>query len=60
MRSLLRLILVIAVAGCLIAGTVALVAPYGHDIATANRSVDDDIDLNALDSYAVRSYMYAS
>ncbi len=60
MRSLLRLILVIAVTGVLIAGTVAAVSPYAHDIVSANRSEDEDIDLNQLDSFAVRSYMYAS
>lgn len=60
MRSLLRLFLVIVVSGGLIAATFAFTAPYGRDILTANRSEDEDIDLNQLDSYAVRSYIYAS
>jgi len=57
---LLRLVLVIAAAGAVIAGSVLVLAPYGNQLVNANRSVDQDIDLNLLDSYAVRSYVYAS
>jgi penicillin-binding protein 1A len=59
-RSLLRLFLVIVVSGGLIAATIAFAAPFGSNILTANKSEDEDIDLNQLDSFAVRSYIYAS
>jgi penicillin-binding protein 1A len=56
----LRLILIVAVTGAILAGTGALLAPYGSQILTATSSVDQDIDLNRLDDYAVRSYIYAA
>jgi penicillin-binding protein 1A len=59
-RSILRLVLVILVTGGLLSGTVVAVSPYVHDLANANKSEDEDIDLNLLDSFAVRSYIYAS
>lgn len=60
MRNILRLVLVVLVTGALLSGTVVAVSPYVHDLASANKSEDEDIDLNLLDKFAVRSYIYAS
>lgn len=46
--------------GALLAVTVVVISPQLHSIATANSSVADEIDLNALSSYAVRSDVLAS
>ncbi len=56
---LLRMFLVTGIAGALIAATVVGVSPQVYRALNSTSSVDSEIDLNALDSYAVRSYMYA-
>ncbi len=57
---LLRLLLALALSALLVAGTVAAVSPYAREVALASRSETADIDLSALDDFAVRSYVYAS
>ncbi|MCX7619823.1 MAG: transglycosylase domain-containing protein [Acidimicrobiales bacterium] len=58
--KLLRLVLIVAVSGALVAVSVAVIAPQAYEIGHANVSVDEEIDLAALDEFAVRSYMYAA
>jgi len=59
-RRLARFALIVTAAGVLLAVSVIVLAPQVHDIATANSSVADEIDLNALSSYAVRSDVFAA
>lgn len=59
-RRLLRFAAIVVLAGVLLAVTVVALAPQVHDIVTANASVADEIDLGALDQFAVRSDVFAS
>jgi membrane peptidoglycan carboxypeptidase len=59
-HRLLRLPAILLAAGALLAATVVALAPEIHDIATANTSVAEEIDLEALNQYAVRSDVFAA
>jgi membrane peptidoglycan carboxypeptidase len=59
-RRLLRLLVIVLIGGALLAGTVIAVAPEVRAAVGANHSVAEQIDLAALDDYAVRSEVYAS
>jgi len=60
MPKLVKLLLTILVTGAVLAGTVVAVAPQLASIATASSSEAEDIDLAALDAYAVRSEVLAA
>jgi membrane peptidoglycan carboxypeptidase len=55
LRRLLRLSAIVVAAGVLAAGTAVAVAPQIRAAVGANSSVAEDIDLAALDDFAVRS-----
>ncbi len=55
LRRLLRFGVIVVAAGVLAAGTAVAVAPQVRDAVGANTSVAEDIDLAALDDFAVRS-----
>jgi len=55
LRRLLRFGVIVVVAGVLAAGSAVAIAPQMRDAVGANRSVAEDIDLAALDDFAVRS-----
>ena len=57
-RTLLRLIVVLMALTALTAGTVVALAPAAEVLPEAQTSVQAEIDLTALDNYAVRSYVY--
>jgi penicillin-binding protein 1A len=59
-RKAVLLLATIAAAGALLAGTVLAVAPQAHRIATATSSIPEEIDLAALDDFAVRSQVFAA
>ena len=59
-RRLLRLCLVIVAAGSLLAVSVLALAPEARSAVGANASVAEDIDLAALDDFAVRSEVIAA
>ena len=59
-RRLLRLSLIVLAAGSLLAVSVLALAPEARDAVGANASVAEDIDLAALDDFAVRSDVYAA
>ena len=58
MRKVLYLGLTILVTGALLAGTVLALAPQARKLADATSNEPEDIDLAALDNYAVRSEIY--
>ncbi|MGZ4708443.1 MAG: transglycosylase domain-containing protein, partial [Acidimicrobiales bacterium] len=55
LRRLLRFGVIVVAAGVLAAGSAVAIAPQVRDAVGANTSVAEDIDLNALDDFAVRS-----
>jgi len=59
-RKAVLLLVTIAAAGVLLAGTVLAVVPQARRVATATSSVPEQIDLSALDDYAVRSQVFAA
>lgn len=58
-RKLIGLVLTIVVTGALLAGTIVALAPSAREIASATSHVPEEIDLDALDDYAVRSQVFA-
>ena len=55
LSRLLRLGVIVLATGLLAAGTAVAVAPQVRSAVGANTSVAEDIDLDALDDFAVRS-----
>lgn len=60
MRTLLRLIVVLMALVGVVAGTVVALTPAARELPAAQSAVKGEVDLDALDEYAVRSYVYAS
>lgn len=60
MRTLLRLVVVVMALSGLLAGTVVALTPAAEELPDAQSSVKQEVDLDALDEYAVRSYVYAA
>jgi len=58
--SLLRLVLALFALAALTAGTVVALTPAVRELPSAETAVIPDLDLDALDDYAVRSYVYDS
>lgn len=58
--AVLRLIVAVLLLGGLLAGTVVALAPMAGDVREAQDAEAPEIDLDQLDSYAVRSYVYAA
>src|SRR3954469_530105 len=55
LRRLLRFGVIVVLGGVLAAGSAVAIAPQIRDAVGANASVAEDIDLAALDDFAVRS-----
>jgi penicillin-binding protein 1A len=58
-RKLIGLAGTIAIAGAVVAGTVVALAPSAREISSATSSIPEEIDLDALDDFAVRSLVFA-
>jgi penicillin-binding protein 1A len=59
-RPLLGLVATVAAAGALLAGTVVAIGPFAGEITEATSNVPEEIDLAALDDFAIRSHVYGS
>jgi membrane peptidoglycan carboxypeptidase len=60
LRRALLFVVVIAVCGALLAGTVLALTPQVDRLADSATSVPEAVDLDALDAYAIRSQVFAA
>lgn len=54
----LKMAVVVVVAGALVAAALARIGPYLGDVAAANRAEPEKVDLSVLNDFTVRSYVY--
>ncbi|MGE3619420.1 MAG: transglycosylase domain-containing protein [Acidimicrobiia bacterium] len=57
MKLLLRFVLIVGIAGLVLAATVVALVPVGRDLSTAGHSTQSEVSLGPLDQ---RSYVYAA